>query len=94
MKTPKKFESTEQGSIWGKREYEFLGEIRSTEEVLNFEHTDRISRQYSIFIGEMDKDYLVSKGFTFSQTASTLTLLMQGADSPSLKGYTQSQLQP
>ena len=72
----------------------FYGEIRATEEALNFEHVVELRDRIVDFRGEIDKDYLVSKGFIFSQTVSTLTFAMQGAGSPSLIGYTQSQLQP
>ena len=68
--------------------------MRATEEALNFEHVVELRDRMVDFKREIDKDYLVSKGFIFSQTVSTLTFAMHGADSPSLIGYTQSQLQP
>ena len=68
--------------------------MRATEETLNFEHVVELRDRIVDFKVEIDKDYLVSKGFIFSQTVSTLTFAMQGAGSPSLIGYTQSQLQP
>ena len=68
--------------------------MRATEEALNFEHVVELRDSMVDFKREIDKDYLVSRGFIFSQTVSTLTFAMQGAGSPSLIGYTQSQLQP
>ena len=68
--------------------------MRATEEALNFERPLELGDRIADFRGEIDKDYLVSKGFIFSQTVSTLTFAIQGAGSPSLIGYTQSQLQP
>ena len=68
--------------------------MRATEETLNFEHVVELRDRIVDFRGGIDKDYLVSNGFIFSQTVSTLTFAMQGAGSPSLIGYTQSQLQP
>ena len=68
--------------------------MRATEETLNFEHVVELRDMIADFKSEIDKDYLVSKGFIFFQTVSTLTFAMQGAGSPSLIGYTQSQLQP
>ena len=68
--------------------------MRATEEALNFEHVVELRDRIADFRGEINKDYLVNKGFIFSQTVSTLTFAMQGVGSPSLIGYTQSQLQP
>ena len=68
--------------------------MRVTEEALNFEHVVELRDRIADFKNEIDKDYLVSNGFIFSQTVSTLTFATQGADSPSLIGYTQCQLQP
>ena len=68
--------------------------MQATEEALNFEHVVELRDRMVDFKREIDKDYLVSRGFIFSQTVSTLTFAMQGAGSPSLIGYTHSQLQP
>ena len=68
--------------------------MRATEETLNFEQVVELRDRIADFKNEIDKDYFVSKGFIFSQTVSTLTFAIQGAGSPSLIGYTQSQLQP
>ena len=68
--------------------------MRATEEALNFEHVVELRDRIADFKSEIDKDYLVSKGFIFFQTVSTLTFAMQGAGSPSLIGYTQYQSQP
>ena len=68
--------------------------MRATEEALNFEHVVELRDRIADFKSEIDKDYLVSKGFIFSQTASMLIFEMHGAGSPFLIGYTHSQLQP